>query len=526
MNRNRFKFDYVIVGSGLAGLYSAVLASKNSSVAIITKSIIELSNSYWAQGGIAAAIGEDDSTELHFQDTINAGRGLCSKQAVEILVEEGRDRILELIDMGMKFDEKDGKINLGLEGGHSKRRVLHAAGDATGREIVNFISKFVMNNKNITIFENTLVHNLLVKDDVCFGVHAYNFINHEKFTITGNSTFIATGGASAIYLRTTNPHTAIGEGISLAYNANTEIESMEFIQFHPTSFYDESGETFLISEAVRGEGAYLINHNEERFLQNKYKLNELAPRDVIAEAIIDEMNLSNKQNVFLDLRHLDTVKIKNRFSNIYNEASKFGVDITKDLVPVAPAAHYMIGGIKTDLYGETNIKNLYAVGETASTGVHGANRLASNSLLECLVFSKRAVDHSLKNHHNEKLLYLLPEIDFYINPDNEFKYNAIKQDIARIMMKEAGIIKTEDSLKNTIRFLNKLLEENIFDNGEYYMSRISNLIDNCLLITKAALLRKESRGCNNRIDFPTEDEKFRFTIIQQRNKDNKYIGVI
>lgn len=522
---NKVIYDYVIVGSGLAGLYAAVLASQNSSVALITKSTIELSNSYWAQGGIAASIGEDDSTELHFEDTMNAGRGLCSAQAVKILVNEGRERILELIKMGMKFDEQDGKINLGLEGGHSRRRVLHAAGDATGREIINFLSKLVISNKNITIFENSLVHNLIVEEEVCYGVYAYNFINNNAYTITGNSVFIATGGASAVYQRTTNPHTTIGEGVTLAYNANAEIESMEFIQFHPTSFYDESGETFLISEAVRGEGAYLVNNKGERFLQLKYKLDELAPRDVVAEAIINEMNSTNKPNVFLDLRHLDHKRIKQRFFNIYKEAQKFGINITKDLIPVAPAAHYMIGGIKTGLSGETNIKNLYAVGEVSSTGVHGANRLASNSLLECLVFSKRAVDHSSQNNYKEKFLASINNIEFNINPENEYKFNTIKNEITQIMMKNAGIIKTEDSLKKTIKFLTNLSVENNFDKNEYFLSRISSLIDVCLLITKSALLRKESRGCHNRRDFPCEDKDFKFTIVQQKNKENKYIGV-
>lgn len=521
-----YRFDYVIVGSGLAGLYSAVLASKHSKVALITKSTIVQSNSYWAQGGIAAVIDNDDKTEFHLEDTLEAGRGLCNNEAAKVLVTEGSDRIIEFIDMGMKFDAKDGKIALGLEGGHSRRRVLHAGGDATGREIVNFIIKFVENNKNITIFENTLVHKLLLNNDRCCGVHAYNFVENKNLTITGKSVFIAAGGASAIYTRTTNPHTSLGEGISLAYDAYAEIESMEFIQFHPTSFYSESGETFLISEAVRGEGAYLVNHKGERFLKGTEVLSELAPRDVVAEAIVNEMASSGKPNVFLDLRHLNPIKIKNRFANIYSEALKHGIDITTDLVPVAPAAHYMIGGIKTGLNGQTNINGLYAVGEVASTGVHGANRLASNSLLECLVFAKRAVDHSvIKNESFQKTAGKSEEYNFKINQDAETEYVSIKNTISKIMSDNAGIIKREDSLLDAKKYLEELGNSRKFDDKEYYSSRLKSMIEISLLIVNCALLRKESRGCHNRKDYPNENENMKFTIVQKKNESPKFVSV-
>lgn len=522
---NEHRFDFVIVGAGLAGLYSAVYASKFGSVALITKSTLEISNSYWAQGGIAAAIDPNDSPQFHFQDTMKAGRDLCNGDAVQILVSEGKERVLELIEMGMPFDKENGKIALGLEGGHSARRILHAGGDATGREMVNFISKFVVENKQITLFENTLVHKLIISEGECFGVYAFDIIKQQDLMIIGKTTIIASGGGSAIYSRTTNPHTSLGEGIVLAYDAGAEIESMEFIQFHPTSFYTESGETFLISEAVRGEGGLIVNQKGERFLQ-EHALFELAPRDVVTEAIYNELKNSGMPNVFLKLDHLEPEKIKNRFSTIYNEALKFGIDITKDLVPVAPAAHYMIGGIKTGLNAETNIKQLYAVGEVASTGVHGANRLASNSLLECLVFGKRAVDHALK---------LTPRIDessipkeenhFRIDEKKEKDFSVFKKKIAELLWTNVGIVRTNESLEFAISELESYYSEKVFSRLDYYESRTISLIEIALLVSRSALIRSESRGCHLNKDFPEENQEFQKTFILKKNKEPKFFIV-
>lgn len=518
----RYKFDFVIVGTGLAGLYSALCASKNWKVALITKSTIELSNSYWAQGGIAAAIDKDDSPELHYEDTIKTGRGLCRTDAAEILVNEGRERIFELIKMGMPFDKQNGNIALGLEGGHSKRRILHSGGDATGKEIVGFISKFVENNSNITIFENTLVHKLICNEKTCVGVSAYNWHSKKNNTLTGQ-VILAAGGASAIYQRTTNPHTSVGEGLTLAYDAGAEIESMEFIQFHPTSFYSGTDETFLISEAVRGEGAYIVNEKGKRFLKEQQKKAELAPRDVISEAIYFEMKKSGKPNVYLDLRHLNAKKIKERFSNIYGEALKYNVDITNDLVPIAPAAHYMIGGIKTGLNGETNLNGLFAVGEIASTGVHGANRLASNSLLECLVFAKRAVDFAAQSS-NEMNDDVAKKNSFSVNKENEAEYLLHKNEIAKTMTDKVGIVRSKESLTGAEKSFSEKLNF-IVDDNEYYSSRSKNLLEVALLITNAALLRKESRGCHLRSDFPNENEQMKFTIVQKKNDESKYLSI-
>ncbi|MBI1938003.1 MAG: L-aspartate oxidase [Ignavibacteriales bacterium] len=518
----RYKFDFVIVGTGLAGLYSALYASKNWKVALITKSTIELSNSYWAQGGIAAAIDKNDSPELHYEDTIKTGRGLCNPKAVEILVNEGCERILELIEMGMPFDKQNGNIALGLEGGHSKRRILHSGGDATGKEIVRFVSKFVENNSNITIFENTLVHKLICNEKTCAGVSAYNWQSKKNITLAGQ-VILAAGGASAIYQRTTNPHTSVGEGVTLAFDTGAEIESMEFIQFHPTSFYSGTDETFLISEAVRGEGAYIVNEKGERFLKERQKKAELAPRDVISEAIYFEMKKYGMPNVYLDLRHLDAKKIKQRFSNIYGEALKYKVDITNDLVPIAPAAHYMIGGIKTGLNGETNLNGLFAVGEIASTGVHGANRLASNSLLECLVFAKRTVDFAgqlpieINNEAVEKN-------SFTVNKGNETGYLLHKNEIAKMMTDKVGIVRSKESLIEAEKSFREKLED-ADDDNEYYSSRSKSLFEVARLITKSALLREESRGCHLRPDFPNENDKMKFTIVQKKKEGSKFLSI-
>jgi L-aspartate oxidase len=517
------KFDYIIVGCGLAGLYSALKASKYGTVALITKTTLELSNSYWAQGGITAAIGDGDSPDFHFNDTLKTGRDLCNKNAVKILVNEGRERILELIEMGMPFDQENGKISLGLEGGHSHRRVLHAGGDATGKEIVNFLKKIVIKNERIKIFENCFVYKLIVAENECLGISVYDFLNKKTFSLFASATIMASGGGSAIYSRSTNPHTTIGDGITLAYNAGAEIESMEFVQFHPTSFYSQTGETFLISEAVRGEGAFLVNHSNERFLSDS-DITELAPRDVVSEAIFNEMNKTGMPNVFLKLDHLDAGKIKSRFSNIYAEALKFGIDITKDPVPVAPAAHYMIGGIKTGTSGETNIKRLFAVGEAASSGIHGANRLASNSLLECMVFAKRAIDFSIslsKNIHN----YQVIENDFSIIDSNEKVFSDIKNHIAKSMWYNAGIARSKSSLELVIKELKDIYSKTNFVENEYYSDRIKSLILISNMIAVAALMREESRGCQLRTDFPAENPNMLATIILKKNNETKFLQI-
>lgn len=512
---NSYQFDYVIIGGGLAGLYSANYASKFGNVALITKSTLDISNSYWAQGGIAAAIGIDDDTRFHSIDTLKAGRGLCNLDAVNILTNEGKERILELLAMNAPFDMEGDSPALGLEGGHSRRRILHAAGDSTGKEIVKYFIEIVKANKQISIFENTFVYELILDEQKCCGLYAFNISNHKSAIFLTPNTIIAAGGASGIFSRTTNPSTSTGDGIALAYNSGALISDMEFMQFHPTSFYSESGDTFLISEAVRGEGAYLLNEGGDRFMKNLDPLGELAPRDVVASSIFNEIESHNAKCVYLSLSHLNSVKIKSRFSYIYNHALAYGVDITKNLVPVAPAAHYMIGGIKTGLNGETNIQGLYACGEAASTGVHGANRLASNSLLECLVFGKRAVDTTAKN----KITF--PSIEsgkeFYIEPKKESEYSDIKKRIAFLMTTKVGILRSEENLQKALLEVEDIESNYISLENEFYSRQIDNLILVSKLMIKAALIRKESRGAHKRKDYPDEDHSF-YSIIQQKNE--------
>lgn len=512
----KLDFDFIVIGSGLAGLYSANYASGFGSVALLTKTTLELSNSSWAQGGIAAAVGPDDNPGLHFNDTMKAGRGLCDSDSVKILVEEGRERILELIELGLPFDRDENGLALGLEGGHSRRRVLHAAGDATGKEVVNYFVKVVKKNKNVKIFENTFIFELAVNQNKCYGVYAYDHLNSENILFTSPRTILASGGASGIFNRTTNPHTSTGDGIALAWAAGAEAANMEFIQFHPTSFYSDSGKTFLISEAVRGEGAYLVNERDERFMLKVDPQAELAPRDIVASAIFDEIQKSGLKNVYLKLDHLNPGKIKKRFSNINNELLEYGLDITKDKIPVAPAAHYTVGGVKSGPDGETNIPGLFVCGEAASTGVHGANRLASNSLLECIVFGRRAVDCS-KKIKSEKNQTDFQEKKFYINEEKENPFKEIRNKIAGLMTAKVGILRNRESMEAAIEEIEKLSSYFKYELDEYYSIKLKFLVLVCKLITNSALLRKETRGAHRRIDFTKEEESMCFHIILQKN---------
>ncbi len=520
----KYKFDFLIVGSGIAGLYAAQYASKFGKVGLITKTNLDISNSYNAQGGIAVALGSGDSPKKHFEDTIEAGRGLCDRDSVEILVNEGPERIHELIDMGMQFDTENGKLSFGLEGGHHHKRIIHAGGDSTGKQFVKFMLSKVLKNKNISIFENTIVLELISDTIKCYGVYAYNHKNNENVLFISDSVVLSMGGCSAIYSLSTNPHISTGDGVALAYNVGAQIADMEFLQFHPTSFYSPTGETFLISEAVRGEGAYLVNYKNERFMLGIHELAELAPRDVVSQAIFNELKSSKKNHVFLKLDHLDPVKIKKRFPFIFNECQKYGVDMTKS-IPVAPAAHYMIGGIRTNVGGETNIKGLYACGEVASTGVMGANRLASNSLLECIVFGKRAINSALKNKFSEPLDKDFKFKKYKINYSKEQEFVLLKNKLSEIMTQNIGILRNEKSIKKAICEIEKIQNEFNYEDNEYFSIKLKNLITVCLLISKPALLRKESRGSHIREDYPDMNSQFKFHSVQQKGQEVKFIPV-
>lgn len=516
------KIDTIVIGSGLAGLTAAFHASKHGSVAIITKSQLDISNSYYAQGGIAAVMSDTDSFDLHIHDTLVAGRGLCDHDSVSVLVREGQACVKSIISMGMEFDRDGNDFVLGLEGGHSKRRILHAGGDATGKALTCFMLKKVQEQKNIHAFEYTAAVNLIIKNQECLGVQAYSFPDNQNIVFQSKATIMATGGLSRVYDRSTNPHTATGDGIAMAYEAGAEIADVEFIQFHPSALFIPGQEAFLISEAVRGEGAWLLNPLGERFMKDIHPLAELAPRDIVAFSIYKQMQKHQCDHLFLSLAHLDAEKIKNRFSNIYQKLLEFNFDMTKDLIPIAPAAHYMVGGIRTDLNGETNIHGLFACGELASTGVMGANRLASNSLLECLVFGKRASEKAslLENQKSE-----LPEINpVHLDPSREDYFLEVKNKIAVLMSKNVGIVREREELQQTLNELENIKEKLPSDN-EYNLIKIRHAVNTCLLITRGALIREESRGGHIRGDFQKENPDFAVHIIQQNGVSTRFYDV-
>jgi len=514
------EFDTIVVGSGLAGLTAAYHASKNGNVAIITKSQLDISNSYYAQGGIASVTASEDSFESHIQDTLVAGRELCDLDAVEILVTEGQQCVQELIKLGMQFDKDNGDYVLGLEGGHSHRRILHAGGDATGKGLTLFMLNRVKEQANISAFEYTTVVDLLVDHQICTGVHAFDFVTGKNVIFRAKATIIATGGLSRIYDRSTNPHTATGDGIALAYNVGAKLSDIEFIQFHPSALYIPGEDAFLISEAVRGEGAWLLNTDGERFMLDIHPLAELAPRDVVAHAIYNQLQSHHTDFVYLSLKHLNPELIKSRFSTIYHTLLKYNIDLTSDLLPVSPAAHYMVGGIQTDLSGETNIAGLFACGEVASTGVMGANRLASNSLLECLVFGKRVAE---KANSGKVVSIELSEINIiHVDPENENYFLETKNRIASLMSRKAGIVRSGEKLQEAIDEINAIKKQLPKKISEYNLLKIKHIADICTLICESALIRTESRGGHNREDYPLENPSLCAHLIQQKDQVFKF----
>ena len=506
------KTDFLIIGSGLSGLYSALYASNFGSVTIVTKSSIQESNSYWAQGGIAAAIDNYDSVDFHYDDTISVGCGLNNQIGVNIMVNEGLERVLELIEQGMEFDEGESGLDFGIEGGHSRRRVLHALGNETGKAMVDLLSKEIKKTKNIKVLENTYVIDLLSNLKSCFGCLVCDDKEKRKIAVHSKATVLATGGGCGIYYKSTNPSGTSGEGIAMAINAGAVVTDMEFVQFHPTAFSQDGSQSFLISEALRGEGGRLINHSKKRFMEDYSSQMELAPRHVVARAIFNEMRANGEKNVFLSIKHLKPSTIKTRFKNIYELCIREGIDITKEAIPVSPAAHYMIGGIRTDLFARTNIENLYACGEVACSGVHGANRLASNSLLECLVFAKRSIDSAVElSRKFKKVPSLLVK--------KSAKYSLVSSDkkVERYINSRIALSQTVNNYVGVLRNKKDLLlalneissiKKSAFDAFDLIDTRLMNLKTVSYLITKSALLREESRGAHMREDFSSESDKW------------------
>ena len=514
------EFDTVIIGSGLAGLSAAYHSAKFGSVAIVTKSQLDTSNSYYAQGGIAAAISEDDSPELHKHDTRVAGRRLCDTDAVDVLVNEGKQRVLELIKMGMEFDKKDGELVMGLEGGHGKRRVLHADGDATGKELTGFMLKMVNKQPSVKAFEYVAAIKLLHNNNCVWGLQAYNFASGNNIVFKTKSIIFATGGLSRIFSRTTNPRTATGDGIAMAYEAGARVADLEFIQFHPSALYIPGKDAYLISEAVRGEGAWLLNEDGERFMKDIHPLAELAPRDVVSYSIFRQIQKSKKGHIYLSLKHLDAEFIKKRFKNIYLKLKEFGLNLTQDLIPVSPAAHYMVGGVRTNLNAETNLSGLFACGEISSTGVMGANRLASNSLLECLVFGKRASEKAAKRLKH-KCKEIMPD-PIIVEKKNEELFLKFQNEIATLMSENLGIVRNKKTLEIALKRLTEIAEQFEDYKNEYNLLKIKNYANICNLIAQSALIREESRGGHIREDFQKENPDFKVHIIQQKGKDIQF----
>ncbi len=518
------KTDFLIIGSGAAGLNAALEAAKHGEVLLVTKSTLNESSSYWAQGGVAAVLEESDSFENHISDTLKAGRGYCNRKAVEILVKEGSERVKALIEDGMPFERTNGELNLGMEGGHSNRRILHANGAATGKALVDFLISRIKQNDRITITENVFVYDLISDENRCFGALAYQYEEDKVVQIQSKATVLATGGYSGLYTRTTNPHTSTGDGLWLALNHGAILKDLEFIQFHPTVFYSSKGDGFLISEAVRGEGGRLYNASGERFMKT-YPNAELSPRDVVSREILHQIEKQDEDFIYLDLTHLDAGKIRNRFPGLIQRIEDRGIDITKEGIPVAPAAHYCIGGIETGLDGETNIEGLYACGEVAATGVHGANRLASNSLLECLVFSKRAIDHASKLKESSKMIGITMK-PFTLSPDLEEPFMVQKKTVTSLLNRFAGIERDDTGLHQALDQISSELKSPIYHQGnEYFFLRMKEMVNIAELIIIGALNRKESRGVHFRKDFPKPDDTQKESMRFYRNRYNKVQAV-
>ena len=512
-----YKTDFLVIGSGIAALsFSLKIAEhfKNSKVTIITKENKFESNTKYAQGGIAVVNDlNTDSFEQHIRDTLIAGDGLCDESVVEMVVKEGPKLLNELIDWGCRFDESEnGKFDLGREGGHSQNRILHHK-DITGFEIIRALLKKAKEFSNIEVLENHFTIDLITEhhkgEEVkrqseinCFGAYVIDEKNKQVKTIASKITMLATGGIGQVYRTTTNPEVATGDGIAMAYRAKAEIENMEFIQFHPTGLYElpPKSPAFLISEAVRGHGAYLKNKDGVRFMSKYDSRLELAPRDVVARAIDTELKFSGEPYVFLDCRHLDYKGFQKHFPNILKKCLSIGIDIKSDLIPVTPAAHYLCGGIKVDKKGKTSINNLYACGECTNTGLHGANRLASNSLLEAVVYSHKSSFHIKKIFNNLKLTIDIPEWDDLntFKNDRNVLITHEKRDVKNIMSDYVGIVRSNDCLMRTEKKLKVLYEECIALYKNYNISKdlceLRNLITVAYLITQFSTRRKENAG--------------------------------
>ena len=494
---NEFNYDFLVIGSGIAGLNFALQASKYGTVAIVTKKELMESNSNYAQGGIAAVLDKYDSFDKHIEDTLKAGCNLNNKKAVELMIKQAPKEIKRLIDLGVGFSKKQDKLCLSKEGGHSAKRIAHSH-DTTGKEIERALIHQVRHNKNINIFESHLAYKLLIKNEKCIGTLVLDTEQNKILNFSAKATILATGGAGQVYLRNSNPKIATGDGVAMAHEAGAEIRGMEFIQFHPTALDKKNKPALLISETVRGEGGFLVNDKGEKFMSKYHKLADLAPRDIVSRAIFEELK---NGKVFLDIRHKGSSFIKKRFPYLFENLWWHGIKIDRDLIPISPAAHFVCGGVHTNLKGETNIPGLFAFGEVAHTGVHGANRLASNSLLECMVFSSKAIESAkeyVKKNKKSPIENEKSRNTGVCSPNTRQILN-IKNQIQKLMWKNVGIIRNQKNLKQTLDNLNKYntqIEEVYKKDIGKEIIELKSLCLNAMLIPQAALDRKESIGCH------------------------------
>ncbi len=524
--------DFIIIGSGIAGLTFALKASQFGSVAIISKDALDESATLYAQGGIASVMTDDDSFELHANDTLEAGRGLCREDVVRIICREGPSCVRELIELGVQFTRIRGEdYHLSREGGHSRDRILHA-NDLTGREIEHTMIEAINSRENMDIFSHHMLIDFITlsrldskvepgsSQDEALGAYILDVKNNQVKTFVGKVTLLASGGAGKVYLYTSNPDTATGDGIAAAYRAGAKISNMEFVQFHPTCLYHPQAKSFLISETVRGEGGILRLKDGSTFMENYHSLGCLAPRDIVARAIDHEMKKSGDDCVFLDTTHIEGYRTRERFPNIYQTCRKFGFDMAREPIPVVPAAHYTCGGVAVDLNGQTNIRRLFASGEVCYSGLHGANRLASNSLLEGLVLSHRAVSKAtslLKSDDFNKLITRdIPEWDSgnAVDSDESVVVSHNWDEIRRLMWNYVGIVRSDKRLHRAERRIELLLDEI----KEYYWNftitkntlELRNIALTARLIIMGALERKESRGLHFTLDYTrTDDENWK-----------------
>jgi L-aspartate oxidase len=515
MSEKNEHVDYLILGAGIAGLRAAIELADTAHVLVLTKGEIYESSTEHAQGGIAAALAEDDEVHLHLQDTLQAGDGLCREEAVKILVEQGPHEIKKLIDWGMEFDREGTKLAFTREGAHSRSRVLHAHGDSTGAQILRALMVKVKTLPTIEIRPHTFVTDLLLNGARVAGVNYIDAKASRLRTLEANGVVLATGGMGQVYKETTNPDVACGDGVAIAYRSGALLSDLEFIQFHPTALFAKGAPRFLLSEALRGEGAILRNIDLHRFMTHYNEAGELAPRDIVSRAIVMEMRKTGAEFVYLDLTGLNEEHVKSRFPRIYATCLQYGLDITTDLLPVRPAAHYAMGGVATDLNGNTSLVGLYAAGEVASTGVHGANRLASNSLLEGLVYGARAGASARKHacHSHAKAAAANPTTDAPRPGAHAEDHSAtssidtaqIVKCLREILWDQVGIIREQSALTKAVCRLGELsVEEPVPLDRQCHEAR--NLLTVARLIAASALARRESRGAHYRTDMPFKDD--------------------